>query len=88
MLAHEAAHIATGVLFGGPISHPGPEFRAVMADVTRCVRPVAAGRLVAAYRDHGLGLVERHWPEPTPQHDRGIYGRWRLDRTIGHRSAG
>lgn len=89
VLGHEAAHIAAAVLFRGVgLAAHGPEFRAVMVDVTRLLcGPVAADRLAAAYRDHGLGRVDRHWPEPTPGHDRGVYGRWRLER-MGARPTG
>jgi hypothetical protein len=84
VLGHEAAHIAAAVLFGDrPLAPHGPGFRAVMADVTRLLcGPVAAGRLVRSYRDHGLDLPARTWPEPTTAHARGLYGRWRLERTM------
>jgi hypothetical protein len=90
VLGHEAAHIAAGVLFRrAELAAHGPEFRAVMVDVTRLLcGPVAADRLAASYRDHGLDRVDRHWPEPSPSHDRGIYGRWRLDRLDLHRRSG
>lgn len=83
VLAHESAHIAAAALFrDGPLAPHGPEFRAVMADVTRLLcGPAAADRLVRSYRDHGLDTPARTWPEPTTGHDRGIYGRWRLERT-------
>jgi hypothetical protein len=84
VLGHEAAHIAAAVLFPDhPLAPHGPEFRAVMADVTRLLcGPVAADRLVRSYADHGLDVAARTWPEPTTTHERGIYGRWRLERTI------
>jgi hypothetical protein len=87
VLGHESAHIATGVLFRGrPLAPHGPEFRVVMADVTRLLcGPVAADRLFRSYRDHGLGVPARTWPEPPTGHERGIYGRWRLERTMPRR---
>jgi len=84
VLGHEAAHIAAAVLFPDrPLAPHGPEFRAVMADVTRLLcGPAAADRLVRSYRDHGLDLTARTWPEPTPGPARGLYGLWRLRRTM------
>jgi hypothetical protein len=53
-----------------------------MADVTRLLcGPVAADRLVRSYRDHGLDIPARTWPEPVIGHERGIYGLWRLERS-------
>jgi hypothetical protein len=84
VLAHEAAHIAAAVLFPDrPLAPHGPEFRSVMADVTRLLcGPVAADRLVRSYADHGLDVPVRAWPEPATPHPRGLYGRWRLERTM------
>ena len=88
VLGHEAAHIAAAVLFPGRSLAPhGPEFRAVMADVSRLLcGPVAADRLVRSYHDHGLDVPARTWPEPTRGPARGIYGLWRLRRTTPGRA--
>lgn len=84
VLVHEAAHVATAALFTAqPVATHGREFRAVLVDLTTLTGGrVAAARLMASFRDHRLDLVDRHWPEPVPAHERGLYGRWRLDRTV------
>ncbi len=78
-LAHELAHLVA-THRGGRTGH-GPLFRAAELDVVAVVCGTAASaRLARAFADDGLAIAPRLWQAPADRGERGLYGRWRLDR--------
>jgi hypothetical protein len=86
-LTHEAAHLATWQIVGSglilratsQVAAHGPEFRSVYVDVAHVAcGQQASERLAKRFREAGLALAPRTWPEPVQTAPYGLYGLYRL----------